>query len=138
MQFFPSRSFYILILVFVFSLSEFAQNTRELSVGEGGSVEISNPYGRVNVRAEAVADGEKRYIGRLNTSSQNGVGEAAVKISGRTGHMVVAGEHGDIRNRVDLNLTLPERSRLKIETGAGAVRFRSTRFRISPCSAVTT
>jgi VWFA-related protein len=106
----------------VFSLSEFAQNTRELSVGEGGSVEISNPYGRVNVRAEAVADGEKRYIGRLNTSSQNGVGEAAVKISGRTGHMVVTVEHGDIRNRVDLNLTLPERSRLKIETGAGAVQ----------------
>ncbi len=93
---------------------------RELKVTSGSTVEIVNRYGRVGVKAEAVAD-EKTPSGKLTASSLKGVSDGEIKIVTTGGKTTVTIVSTDSRKRIDLVLTLPERSNIIVQTVAGAV-----------------
>lgn len=112
---------YILLVITALSLSAAAQELmRELNVREGGTVEIVNYYGRVSAKAEAATE-DKANVGLINVSLPRGVPITAIKTTGKSGHIVITVEPTDKQQRIDLNLLLPERSNIKVETFAGAV-----------------
>lgn len=95
-----------------------AQVTRELSAGKNGVFEIVNRYGKVEVLAVAVEEGdtfkpELIATGKSPVASDEVVSDASrleVKPKNRS-------------NRVDLSIRVPERSKLKITTLDGEVRI---------------
>ncbi|MEQ1923882.1 MAG: VWA domain-containing protein [Pyrinomonadaceae bacterium] len=115
------RSLLITAVTLAFWLTTPAQEvTRELKVTSGATVEIINRYGRVGVKAEAVAD-EKTPSGKLTASSPKGVSDAEIKLVGAGGKTTITVVSADPRKRIDLVLTLPERSSIIVQTDAGAV-----------------
>ncbi|MGE3466068.1 MAG: VWA domain-containing protein [Pyrinomonadaceae bacterium] len=85
------------------------------------SVDIVNKYGRVAVKAEAWV-GDKPVGARLSATSPKGaVTEAEVKIGSSNGRTTISVAPTDKRKRLDIILTLPERTMLKVETTAGAI-----------------
>ena len=91
---------------------------RQLKLAEGDTVEIVNRSGRVAVRAEP-GTAEKPVTGTLVATSPTGVTEGEVKLNGGGNtNITVAADRG---KRIDLIVTVPERTKLKIETAAGAV-----------------
>ena len=93
---------------------------RDLSVNAGGTVEIVNKYGRVSAKAEP-ADAKSPIAPKLVASSPKGVSDSEIKISNTGGHVVITVAASDPRKRIDVSLTLPERSNIKAETAAGAI-----------------
>lgn len=89
---------------------------REVS---GNSIEIVNRSGRVLVKAEAATDGKK--IGSLTATSPKGVSDAEIKITNVSGRTLIMVSASDAKKRIDLSLTLPERTSIKVETAAGGV-----------------
>ncbi len=87
--------------------------TRELA---GSSFNIINKFGRVSVKAETSTEG-KPIVARLSAESPLGVSDNEIKIA--NGVVTVAA--ADRKKRIDIILTVPERSTLKIETSAGAI-----------------
>ena len=87
---------------------------RELSVGEGGTVEIVNKFGRVGLKTASEGSA-------LTASSAKGVSDAELKIISSNGRTLITVAASDKKKRIDLALNLPERTNLKIETVAGAV-----------------
>ncbi len=123
MLFSGERSPIILFVIFLSSLGSFAQDlTRELNVREGGTVEIVNRFGRVAAKAQAAVDG-KAVVGRLSASLPKGIAASAISIKGGEGHIIITIEPGDKQKRIDLYLVLPERTKIKVETLAGAVEI---------------
>ncbi len=117
------RSLSILSVILAFWLSAEAQNvTRPLNVGEGGTVEIVNKYGRVAARAVA-ATGDKPVEGKLTASSSAGVLDTEVKLSSGSANVIITVEPKDKRKRIDIVLVLPERLNIRVETMAGAVEI---------------
>lgn len=111
----------ILFVIFALSIGAFAQELmRELNIRAGGSVEVVNNYGRVNVKAEAAAEGEPER-GMLKVPMPKGVPTTAIKTTGKAGHILITAEPTDKNQRIDITLILPERTNIKIETLAGAV-----------------
>jgi VWFA-related protein len=105
-------------VVFLTSAAAAAQDlVRELKIAEGGSVEIVNRSGRVAVRAEA-GTAEKSVTGRLVATSPTGVAEGEIKQNDSGSTISVSADGG---KRVDLIVTVPERTKIKIETAGGAV-----------------
>ncbi len=105
-----------------------AQNvTRELELGKGGMLHIVNFYGRVDVIAETspVAEGsaESAQVQKasLSATSKKSLAESEVKV-GTSGEIVkVEISPSDPRNRIDLAVKVPTRTRLRIETREGEV-----------------
>lgn len=89
---------------------------REVS---GNSIEIVNRSGRVLAKAEALPDGKK--IGSLTATSPKGVSDAEIKITNVSGRTLIMVSASDAKKRIDLSLTLPERTSIKVETAAGGV-----------------
>lgn len=89
---------------------------RDLGVGEGGTVEIVNKFGRVGVKTSESGSG-------ITASSAKGVSDTEVKISSSAGRTLITVTGSDRQKRIDLVLNLPERTNLKIETLAGAVEI---------------
>ncbi len=89
---------------------------REVS---GSSIEIVNLSGRVLAKAEAFPDGKK--VGSLSATSPTGVTDAEIKVTSVGGKTLIVVAASDAKKRIDLALTLPERTTLKIETSAGGV-----------------
>ncbi len=87
--------------------------TREIG---GSSFHIINKYGRVAVKTEPDIDG-KASMAKLSADSAKGVSDSEIKIA--NGVITVAAS--DSRKRVDVSLTVPERSTLRIETTAGTI-----------------
>lgn len=116
-----TRSLFITAVTLAFWLTTPAQDvTLELKVAAGSTVEIVNRYGRVGVKAEAIAD-EKTASGKLVASSPKGVSDGEIKITGAAGKTTITVVSADPRKRIDLVLTLPERSNIIVQTIAGAV-----------------
>lgn len=115
------RSLLITAVTLAFWLTTPAQDvTRELKVTSGSTVEIVNRFGRVGVKAEAVAD-DKTPSGKLTASSPKGVSDGEIKIVSASGKTTIAVAATDARKRIDLVLTLPERSNIIVQTVAGAI-----------------
>lgn len=87
--------------------------TREIG---GSSFQIVNKYGRIAVRAEPGIDG-KAKLAKLSAESAKGVSDSEIKIA----NGIITVIASDTRKRIDISLTVPERSTLKIETTAGAI-----------------
>ena len=116
------KKFLSIFLLFVaFALSAKAQDvTRELKVSAGATVEIVNNFGRVGVGAAAGVD-DTPASGKLIVTSPKGVTDTEVKIVGVGGRTLITVTPSDTRKRIDIVVTVPERTNLVIETLAGAV-----------------
>ena len=109
-----SRSIIFLTIVLSAWLSVAGQGvTREIG---GSSFHINNKFGRVSVTAMPAVDG-KPSLAKLSAESPVGVSDNEIKVA--NGVITVAA--ADRKKRIDLILTVPERSTVKIETSAGAI-----------------
>ena len=117
MKVLPKICFICCILIFGFSV--FAQNlTRDFPLKIGGTVEITNLYGRVEIiSVEEVEDGDNKVFLETETTESN------LKIDAGGGKIKIEAAPENENSRVDLIVKVPERSRLKIETKAGEVKF---------------
>ncbi len=106
--------------LFLHSASRAQEFRRELKLAVGSAVEVVNRSGRVAVRSEA-PQGSEPLIGSLTASSPAGVSESEVRVGGGGSRTTVSVKASDATKRIDLILTVPERTKLKIETAAGAV-----------------
>ena len=110
----------IILSFFVLAVPTLAQGlTRVLDIGEGATVEVINHFGRVAARAQKPTD-DPVLPGKL-TATGGIILEKEIKISRSSGHALVLVDSKDERKRIDLVLLVPERTRLKLETGAGAI-----------------
>ncbi|MBA3786187.1 MAG: hypothetical protein H0X15_11755, partial [Acidobacteria bacterium] len=115
-----------------FALTIQAQSfQRELSLQNGGTVEIINKFGRVDALAEPVKpenDTEENAVGKtkgkisVTANSDKTLSESEIKIDASDGKIRIEVAPSDAKKRVDLSLNLPERIRLKIQTGDGEAK----------------
>ncbi|MFN0141512.1 MAG: VWA domain-containing protein, partial [Pyrinomonadaceae bacterium] len=111
------KSFITICIVSLLSSIAGAQDVvREVS---GGFVEVVNRSGRVLAKAEGSPGSTK--VGNLTASSAKGVSDAEIKISSVGGRTLITVASVDAKKRIDLSLTLPERTSLKVETAAGGI-----------------
>ncbi len=107
----------ILIVICVSPAIVWAQAvTRDLKVADNGTVEISNNFGRVTVRTQGPAN-VNGAVGSVSASSSKGVTASELKIEAGVVSIVAS----DLRKRIDLTLTLPERTSVRVKTRDGAV-----------------
>ena len=115
-----TRSLLISAFTLAFWLTTSAQDvSRELRISSGSTVEIVNRYGRIGIKAETVAD-EKTPSGKVVASSPKGVSDAEIKIASAGGKTTITVASTDPKKRIDLVLTLPERTHIIVQTVAGA------------------
>lgn len=95
-------------------------HVRELKVEIGGAVEVVNLSGRVSAKAEA-ANEDAALVPTLTASSDKGVSESEIKVSTSGSKTSITVTPADKSRRIDLVLILPVRTKLKIETAAGAI-----------------
>ncbi|HEV7700694.1 MAG TPA: VWA domain-containing protein [Pyrinomonadaceae bacterium] len=116
-----ARTVLLLALTIIFISTAFAGDTvRELKVAAGGAVEIVNLSGRVLAKAEAAKNGVETAA-KLVINSPKTVAESEVRVSTAAGRTIITVAAKDPKQRIDLALTLPERTSLKIETEAGGI-----------------
>ncbi len=105
------------ILVVSASMSVTAQTvTRELKINEGGSISVVNLSGRI----EIIAKPENTLV-QLVASSPDPIAEKELKIDS-SGNVRIETLPLGTSKRIDLSLTVPERTKLKLETREGEIR----------------
>lgn len=115
----PAKLVQILALILLLADIGAGQDlTRDIAVTRGSDLVIVNKYGRVSVQADT-SDG----AGKLTISSQPLASDSDIKIDGSSGRLEIKVGPKNTRKRIDLTLTLPERTDLSIETKAGAVEI---------------
>ena len=90
--------------------------TRDLKLGEGGSITVVNLTGRVEIVAKPDSTGVL-----LTASSTEAIAETELKIDAG-GSIKIETRPSGANKRIDLSLTVPERVKLKIETREGEIR----------------
>ena len=90
--------------------------TRDLKLGEGGSITVVNLTGRV----EIVAKPESTRVLLVATSPQS-LNESELKVD-KGGNVSIETRPSDAGKRIDLSLIVPERVKLKVETREGEIR----------------
>ncbi len=121
-------------LIFLFALTALPLSsgsaqavTRELELGKGGTLHIINFHGRVDVIAEpgvptGEPDGSKQVQkAALSATSNKSIAESEVKVDSSGGSVKVEISPADRRSRIDVMVKVPERTRVRIETGEGEV-----------------
>lgn len=99
------------------------QVRRELSLGKGGTVEIVNRYGKVEVTAVKSDDDAVSVTPVLSATAKTSIAESEVVVTNAAGSIRIEVKPSNKKNRVDISLTLPERTKLKIQTTDGEVRI---------------
>ncbi|MDI1242199.1 MAG: VWA domain-containing protein [bacterium] len=95
------------------------QVKRELSLGKGGKmIEVVNRYGKVEVNALKAGDGEAVVKSELTATGKFAIGSEEISVAGS--RIEVKPLNGS--NRVDVSISVPERSNVKITTTNGEVR----------------
>ena len=127
MQFFRRNSATFIFVFFSLAAGIDAQTfTREIPIQAGGTVEIINRSGRVDVNAEIKRDGGdvESKVSKLSMTAKSLVSFAAseVKIDSGSGKIRITVEAAGTLKRIDLSLTVPQRINIKIETLEGEVR----------------
>ena len=95
------------------------QVRRELSIAPGASIEIVNRYGKVEVAAvpeDAVQAGTLIAVGKTP------IAESELDVTNTKGSLRIEAKPSSRGNRVDISLTVPERTKLRITTLDGEVR----------------
>ena len=108
-----------LFIIFLFTLTVQAQTIkRDFDLKVNGEIEITNFYGRVNVSAEETQEVKVSILAQ----SKNSLAETELKTSAANGKIKVEVTPKDEKIRVDLDIKIPLRSRVYVETRAGEVR----------------
>jgi hypothetical protein len=100
---------------------------RELKVVSGQTVEVVNRFGRVDIVAheatDVPAEGEKAVetIGTLSVISKGELSESEITTIGAKGNLRIEVSPDSLSKRVDLKLSLPERTKLIVETKDGGI-----------------
>lgn len=116
---------YLHVVIFaacVFVIQANAQVRRELSVGVGGTVEIVNRHGRVEVATVAGIGGTPAPPSVLNAAGKTPIAETEIEITNTKGYLKIETRPSSRGNRIDISLTVPERTKIKVVTGDGEVR----------------
>src|ERR1043165_788586 len=95
---------------------------RDITVGEGGSVQVINHSGRIGIKAEAAPEG-KTIQPQLKAVSDKGVTEKEVSVGGGKAGITITVSPADAKKRIDIVVTVPEGSHVKAETEAGSIEF---------------
>ncbi|MBK6749775.1 MAG: VWA domain-containing protein [Acidobacteria bacterium] len=107
---------------FILCLSASGQDVvRDLKLSAGGHVEVVNHFGRVTVKAMPPAKEGEIFGGKLTAVSPKGLTDNEIKFTAGKGGILIVVTPNDPKKRVDIELTLPNRSSVKIETTGGAV-----------------
>jgi hypothetical protein len=96
----------------------------EYTLSKGGTVDIANHAGRVEVQAipdsdDAAADAKNV---KVSASSDGKVYENEIAVNASGSLIVIQVKPGDARKRIDLTVTVPERTKINIETSEGETR----------------
>lgn len=86
---------------------------REIPLGKGNIIEVVNRYGRVEINA--LPDLEKA---ELLVTAKTPIAESELKVTGSRVEL----KPSSSKNRIDISLRVPERTRVKITTTDGEVR----------------
>lgn len=109
----------ILITIFALAVTAGAQGfQKDFPLKSGGTVEVINLYGRVFAQA-AEANEDKVFVSAM---SDKQITESDLKIDASGGKIKIQVEPKNVQARVDLNLKLPSRSRVRVETREGEVQ----------------
>lgn len=113
------KIYLFLIFTLIFGCSVFGQKVeRDFPLKTGGTVEIKNLFGKVQIIAvEQSETGDNRIFLESETAETN------LKIENANGNLRIETVTENQTRRIDLILKIPERSRLKIQTKAGEVNF---------------
>ena len=95
------------------------QVRRELSIAPGATIEIVNKYGKVEV---AAVPEDSVQTGTLIANGKTAIAETELDITNTKGSLRIEAKPSGRNNRVDISLTVPERTKLKITTLDGEVR----------------
>jgi VWFA-related protein len=113
-------------IILVFTAAAFAGDAvRDLNVGANAAVEIVNPAGRVLVQAQPPDSGAAGEA-RLVISSPGSFNDKEIKVSNGDGNVAIEVKPRDAKQRIDLTVTLPERTSLRITTEAGGIEAMGT------------
>lgn len=120
------RSFgrYLLFLIFAglaLATGVNGQVRRELSLSEGGFLEIVNRFGRVEVTAVPPSDGSAP-ASLLVAEGKTPIAESEIEFTNAKGRLRIEVRPASRGNRVDITLTVPQRSKVSVTTANGEVR----------------
>lgn len=93
--------------------------TRELRLRKGSTIEIVNPSGRVTVTA--VPSAESGETLSVVTATGESVSDNEIKIEALSGKVTIEAVPTRSAKRIDISITVPERSRVSVETREGEV-----------------
>ncbi|MBA4121896.1 MAG: VWA domain-containing protein [Acidobacteria bacterium] len=121
---------YSFFLVIFFAFTIHAQTLqRDFSLAENGSIQITNLYGRISVEAQAdkeTVEAETEDIsdktGKVFLTSEN-ARESDLKIVTDNKHLEIIVAPTAAQSRIDLKLTIPAGTKVKIETRDGEARL---------------
>ena len=117
----------LLSIIFVCSLCAVSQAqglTSEYTLSTGGTLEIINNFGRVEVQAVPAADDaptDEKNV-KITAASEGKVYENEVSINASGSNIVIEVKPSDTHKRIDLAITVPERTKINIETNEGEAR----------------
>lgn len=107
---------FILFSVFTAAAQSFQ---REMNLRSGGTVEIKNLYGRVDVKTHE----ENENTLTISAISNASMADGDIKNETTGGKIKIEVSPSDLSKRIDLTVTLPAYSQVKVETREGEVRL---------------
>lgn len=113
---------YLIIALFILSLSSIASSQgfkKDFTVYTGGTIEVKNLSGRVDIEADDEIENEVF----LEIRSEKDFSEENIKAesTGKKVSIEILNENNQIR--IDVKLRVPSRVKVKIETGEGEIRL---------------
>ena len=112
------KKFLLIFAVCAFVSIANAQVKRDISAGKSGVFEVVNRYGKVEVTAVAVEEGEK-FKPELTATGKFAIASDEIVVAEARVEVKPANRN----NRVDISIRVPERSKVKITTLDGEVRI---------------
>jgi VWFA-related protein len=108
----------LILLIFISAFALSAQTVeREFPYKTGATLEIKNLYGRVWIQTDEALK-EKAFV---QINSDNSLAESEMRIDNAS-NLTIEIVPQNPKNRVDLTIKLPVRSRVRVTTGEGEVR----------------
>ncbi|HEV8591991.1 MAG TPA: VWA domain-containing protein [Pyrinomonadaceae bacterium] len=102
--------------------------SREFKFDVGGTVEVVNRFGRVTIVAAKPAETDvevdtavEKPPSRVVLHADGNVYEREIKIDASSGKISIDVDPGSLNKRVDISIEVPERSKVRIETGEGEI-----------------
>lgn len=90
---------------------------REFSLQKGGFIEVTNNFGRIDIIAVPSDDGK----GSIKAIADTAVSESEIKLNSASGRITITVAPSG-QKRIDITITIPERSRSKLKTNEGEIR----------------